>query len=315
MTECNGGPVEEFGALYITGQLSDEEAARFEDHYFACDQCHELLLVLRQIQEGLQEQVTSAARLESATPPQQPLRIVSRRPEASSSGVLLRKPSLRVAVWGSIAAAMLLASVLTLVKFQNGSLIHLEDNTSKAASPNPVPPDPVKPKTKVGKQPAPSSDQQIASLADLQLPVYQPESLRGSDSSSQQHSALTNGLKSYAGGDCNTALNQFKQIIDTLPDKNPDTIAANFYSGLCRLKSHDLLTAQSHFEKTIAAGDSPQLEAAEYFLAQTLILKSDATSARNWLRKTISLHGDYQQRAEAQLTRLVHIAHQPWNLR
>jgi len=311
MTECNGGPVEEFGALYITGQLSDEEAASFEDHYFACDQCHELLLVLRQIQEGLQEQVTSAARLESASAPPQPLRIVSRR----TSETPLRKPSFRVAVWGSIAAALLLVSVLALVKFENGSLVRPDNNTSKAASPNPVPPEPIKPKTKVDQQPAPSADQQLASLADLQLPVYQPEVLRGSDSSSPQHTALNNGLKSYAGGDCNTSLNHFKQVIDALPNKNPDVIAANFYSGLCRLKAHDLLLAQTHFEKAIAAGDSPQLEASEYFLAQTLILKSDATSARNWLRKTISLHGDYQQRAETQLSHLVQIAHRPWNLR
>jgi len=315
MTECNGGPVEELGALYITGQLSDEEAARFEDHYFACDQCHELLLVLRQIQEGLQEEVTREARLEAATTPPQPLRIVSRRPEKSPAGHLHRRPPLQIAVWGTLAAALLVVCIIALVRFATGSLVRNDSSIATAAGPRPVPVQPVQPKGKISQQPAPSADQQLASLADLRMPIYQPEALRDSAASSSQHNALNSGLKSYAGGDCNSALNQFKLVVDAAPDNSADAVTANFYSGLCRLKSHDLLTAETHFEKTIAAGESPQLEAAEYFLAQTLILKSDAASARNWLRKTIALHGDYQQRAEAQLTRLVRFAHQPWNLR
>jgi hypothetical protein len=52
------------------------------------------------------------------------------------------------------------------------------------------------------------------------------------------------------------------------------------------------------------AGDSPQQEAAFYYLAQIALADNDATAARHYLSQTISLHGDFEKRAHAELNQL-----------
>ena len=52
------------------------------------------------------------------------------------------------------------------------------------------------------------------------------------------------------------------------------------------------------------AGDSPEQEAALYFLAQIALARNDAGSARKSLERTVALHGDYERRARVELTHL-----------
>jgi len=44
-------------------------------------------------------------------------------------------------------------------------------------------------------------------------------------------------------------------------------------------------------------GDSPQQEAALYYLAQIALVHNDPTTARHYLARTIALRGDFERRA------------------
>jgi hypothetical protein len=325
MTECIGGPVEEFAERYLNGSLPEAEAESFENHYFACDTCHETLLVMKDIQASL----AAAPRAESGhetgheSDSVQPLRIVSRR---DVKPLQLGTPKKFVA-WGSIAAAILVAVVLTTVALNRHPATETAGNTpsgaksgpsaasSPSASRNAVP----VPGNDKGKSGGTSDDApngavdrnlQIASLADVQLPGYHAAELRGTEPADANEAAFERAMKSYAQGDCGAALAQFSRV----PDNSQHGTAARLYSGLCHFKAHELSQAQSSLERVVTAGDSPQLETAEYYLAQTMLMRSDATTARTWLRKTVALHGDYQAKAQTQLSQLVHLARQPWHV-
>jgi hypothetical protein len=317
MNECIGGPVEEFAERYLNGSLAENEAEKFEEHYFSCETCHEMLVALQDIRSSL----AAASRLEDASGavttvvsesgPAQPLRIVSRR---ASKPVQLGTPR-RFVAWGSIAAAILVAVVLAAVALNRHPAGPQTAGNTPAApkkiAPGTVPGSDTQPENG-SRAPVQAENQnvQLASLADVQLPGYKAPELRGSEVNDPIQTAFASGMKSYTLGDCPEALAQFAHV----PDGGPHGVAARLYGGLCRFKAHELSQAQNSFEAVIAAGDTPQLETAEYYLAQTMLLRSDAATARLWLRRTVSLHGDYQARAQAQLSRLVHIARQTWNV-
>jgi hypothetical protein len=308
MTECNGGPVEEFGDRYLTGGLSESDAERFEDHYLGCEVCHEILSALHQIQEGLQNE--SAEHAEPAESPKtfspQPMRIVSRRSEP----VRVLKPTPRMIAWGSLAAAILLAALVAGVglRYRQQQQSAATHSTPQSAVPAPKTDQPKPEPSPLEPPPTPQEGVLLATLADRHLPYFRIGELRGSDGNDASHVAFQAGMKSYQQGDCRSALSQLQQVAA----ESQDAVAARLYTGLCQFKGRELMKAQVSFEKVIAAGDTPQLEAAEYFLAQTMLLRSDASSARNWLHKTIALHGDYQTRAQTQLSLLVQRARQPW---
>jgi hypothetical protein len=312
MNECIGGPVEEFAERYLNGSLPEAEAEAFEAHYFACDTCHEFLLALKDVQASLEAAPRS---MEATEPTAQPLRIVSRN---GGKPVQLGTPR-RFIAWGSIAAAILVAVVLTTMALNRHGMLHESaanlppspEQQERPAGPTGPLPDKSAPAPKGGTSGAEANHNvQMASLADLQIPGYQASHLRGSESTEAADLSFEGAMRSYAQGNCPAALNQFGHV----PDGSKHGVAARLYGGLCHFKAHELSQAQSSFEAVIAAGDTPQLESAEYYLAQTMLLRSDAATARLWLRRTVSLHGDYQARAQAQLGRLVHIARQTWNV-
>ena len=66
----------------------------------------------------------------------------------------------------------------------------------------------------------------------------------------------------------------------------------------------ELAAAQATLRKVDAAGDSPQQEAALYYLAQVALARQDSTAARHYLARTISLHGDFEQQARLELNKV-----------
>ena len=65
-----------------------------------------------------------------------------------------------------------------------------------------------------------------------------------------------------------------------------------------------LATAESTLRHVAAAGDSPQQEAAWYYLAQIALARSDAETARRDLGRVVALHGDFEQAANTQLKQI-----------
>jgi len=156
----------------------------------------------------------------------------------------------------------------------------------------------VMPQTPPALQPAPSTTNSsaVSLLADLTLPAYQTANLRGTE----EESAFDNGMKAYANGDCSQAIATLSKIETS--DNN--ALAAYFYTGVCQMHEKDFSAAIVSLRRVSDAGDSPQQEAALYYLTQIALAKNDSASARQYLDHTISLRGDFQRRAQAELAKL-----------
>jgi TolA-binding protein len=133
----------------------------------------------------------------------------------------------------------------------------------------------------------------VARLADLTLPAFQAPNLRGQ--SGNPH--FDAGMKAYSRNDCPAAIKALSQV----PPQDDDARAAKFYSGVCQMHEGDLNAASRALEAVANAGDSPQQEAALYYLAQVALERNDSTTARHYLARTISLRGDFEKRAQSQL--------------
>jgi hypothetical protein len=136
----------------------------------------------------------------------------------------------------------------------------------------------------------------ISHLADLTLPAFRAPNLRGASGNPQFEA----GMKAYSSHDCPSAVKTLVQV----PSEDEDSLAARFYSGVCRMHEGDLAGASKSLRGVADAGDSPQQEAAFYFLAQIALAGNDSTTARHYLSRTISLHGDLEQRARAELAKV-----------
>jgi thioredoxin-like negative regulator of GroEL len=136
----------------------------------------------------------------------------------------------------------------------------------------------------------------ISHLADLSLPVFEAPHLRGQDGDAK----FDAGMKAYASQDCGRAV----QLLSQVEAQSDEALAAKFYAGVCQLHEGNLAAASVTLGKVAAARDSAQQEAAIYYLAQIALTREDATSARHYLARTIALHGDFEQRARAELKKI-----------
>lgn len=154
------------------------------------------------------------------------------------------------------------------------------------------------PSTKPSGPAKPSSpaSSALSSLADLTLPAFRAPNLRGQ--SGDPH--FEAGMKAYSSNDCPHAIKTLSQV----PAADEDSSAARFYTGVCQMHDGDLATASQTLRGLAEAGDSPQQEAALYYLAQISLSRNDSTTARHYLARTISLRGDFERRARSELTNL-----------
>jgi Putative zinc-finger len=294
MTRCIGSPAQEMAESYLAGELPETEADRFENHYIGCESCHEYLITLQEIRDALARE---------------PIAIVARTaepvaPRRSFSGKILAFP-VPLAVLASLAAALLVGVVLSGIQRSTPMLQRGRAANSSVAAAKPenrIPgasSDRAPAKRRVTSAPVAQPalpDSQLATLADVHLPGYEQPQLRGEEPANGDHLEFSTGMQAYVEGDCDRAIESLAKV----PATAADGVAGKLYSGLCQLKGRELESAQVSFGDVIAAGDTPELETAEYFQAQTLLLRGDAAGAKNWLNQTIALHGDYEDRAQKQ---------------
>jgi hypothetical protein len=286
MTTCNGERAEEVAEAYIQGSLSEFETERFEDHYFDCPPCFAYLQAVQSIQQEL------------ASRP--PIEVVVRERRRH-----------RIFALAAIAAALVVGVLVVQgirMRREQPSTAALTipaqvDNPSTPASSAPSLP-PVPPASSSSAQsqaPTPQETEkqpstELTQLADLSLPPFQSNTLRDGD----VQDGFATGMQAYKRGDCAAAIPSLASV----PAENEDATAAQFYAAACELDAHHLDAAIADFKAVIRAGDSPQLEAATYYLAQAMLARGDAAAARSYLQQTIALHGDYEQLAHDQLQRL-----------
>lgn len=300
MTECIGSPAQEMAEQYLAGGLPESEAEQFENHYFGCDECHGYVLALQEIRDGLAREPIAVAAAPVLAP------VASRQ---TFRGRILAFP-VPMAVLGSIAAALIFGYILVRVQ-RSHPILQPGHAAGQVASVKQQPPvsNETQPKTTgesdtLAKKDAKSASgggiTELALLADMHLPGYQQPQLRGAEPADAGQAAFATGMQAYANGDCAKAL----ESLNAVPGTASEGVASRLYSGLCEFKLRQLEQAQANFAKVIAAGDTPQLETAEYFQAQSRLLRSDAHGAASWLNKTIALHGDYEERAQKQISEL-----------
>jgi len=301
MTQCLGIPAEEMAERYLAGGLSEAESEQFENHYFGCEPCHEQLLALQELRDGLIRESMVMATTAS----------LNQSRNRGFVGRLLAFP-VPVAVLGSIAATLVFGAVLVGIQ-RSGYFAHsnrggaaMAKTVRPASAPELIPapsPDPGAAAAKSGDgNGATAQNEELASLADLRLPGFEQPQLRDGEPNDLGHEAFSLGMTAYTKGDCGKALSSFEKV----PETAADGVAAELYSGLCRLRHREPGRAQANFARVIAAGDTPQLETAEYFQAQAKLLQGDRPGAASWLRRTIALHGDYEARARTLNALLTH---------
>jgi len=192
----------------------------------------------------------------------------------------------RVIPWPQVAAAIGAIAALLLIAVMGYRNFKHRADVAKNPGSNP---------SSVQKTEPPSSSA-IAQLADLTLPPFAGSSLRGAAEDTKYQA----GMKAYVSGDCAAAVGDLERV----PTQSADALAAQFYSGVCQMKLNQLAAAAATLDRVVDKGDSPQQEAALYYLAQIALLRGDSAGASQNLEKVISLHGDFEQRAADEMKKL-----------
>jgi len=142
------------------------------------------------------------------------------------------------------------------------------------------------------RHPATSAPSSVAQLADLTLPPFRASNLR----EESEDANFVSGMKAYSTGDCHSALRALTRVSSS----SSAARAAQLYSGVCQMHLGDLPAATATLQRVAVAGDSPQQEAACYYLAQVALARNDLALARQYLDRTVALHGNFEQRARSQ---------------
>jgi hypothetical protein len=201
--------------------------------------------------------------------------------------ILRKKPLAWPIRLGAIAAIL-------LIGFLGYRIVSRQANPPGTAA-NPTPPA-AQATVPTTSNSTPLASPALAQLADLTLPAYQPSNLRGAG----EDSAFTAGMKAYAKDDCPGAVSSLAQV----RAPNGDSLEASFYTGVCLMHEQKLSAAHDKLQQVARAGDSPEQEAALYYLAQVALARNDAVAARHALALTVSLHGDFERRARTELASL-----------
>lgn len=264
MNPCTGAPANQYALDYVEGNLREDEAERFEKHYFDCPVCLDYLQALQSVGTQLAAMPAIRAELEQARPKRK---------------LLLGWPVMTWAI-GSAVAAVLVIAIAYRASVARPSVQTIAQNSAPVSAP-------VAPVT-----PSPSSAVKPSMLADLTLPAFVAPNLRGA--SEETH--FEAGMKSYSSGDCHAAI----ATLGLVPSQASESRAAQFYSAACQMRLGDSAAAAKGMSAVADAGDSPQQESAIYYQAQLALEANDAAAAHRYLQRVIALQGDLESRARAQ---------------
>ena len=266
MTHCTGTPAETCLERYIQGILPEFEARKFEEHFFDCPVCLAQVQAFQAVAMQLGAKPVEIAKIDAVKKP-------------------IAWP-VRAAGLGAIAATLLVGYVGVRTMRQS------TQHPMAAAVPDVTEAPPIAVQTPAGK----AATLAVSRLADFTLPVFRMSNLRGESRNAQ----FDEGMKAYIRKDCVNAVRDLKKV----PAQDADRLAAQFYTGVCQIQEKELDAASGTLRAVAGAGDSPQQEAALYYLAQLALAREDASAARDYLKQTIALRGDFEEQARAELKQL-----------
>jgi tetratricopeptide (TPR) repeat protein len=132
----------------------------------------------------------------------------------------------------------------------------------------------------------------LEELARYEPPAYAPVVLRGTaDESAREFRAA---MEHYLRRDYRAAIPRLERAV-RFNERGAD---ASFYLAACRLLLGETDAAIAGFRRTIALGDTPYLEEAQFGLAKAHLKKQDLDAALRALRQVIELRGELQASAE-----------------
>jgi len=254
-TTCTVVRNNDLAERYLLGRLEGSELEAFEAHLFECAACFELV------------QTLSAVRGELARD----------RDGIVSAG---RPRPNRWLVPIAAAAALLVATSGSLLWIRQRAAVPASTATppvaATAESSRPAP---------AGSQAADRRAEELLALSRIDPPAYVPLRLRGVRASAD----FDRAMNAYKSGDYETA----STLLQGEVARDPDSLPANFFLGVCRLMTGDAAAASDRLRAAIAAGDSTYRQLAEIFLAKALIRSGDVDGAVQAAARASRLDGDY----------------------
>ena len=132
----------------------------------------------------------------------------------------------------------------------------------------------------------------------VELPPYTPARLRAVPSAAQ--SLFRDAMTHYTVTNCAGAIDGLRRAVAA----DRAYTQARFYLGACELHTGATNEAATSLQRVIAAGESPYLEDARWFLAQARVKQGDLEAARQELERVIALNGDRREAARRLLDEL-----------
>lgn len=148
------------------------------------------------------------------------------------------------------------------------------------------------------RQSSPVSPERFQLLAQFEPPPYTPTALRGGGTAKPSH--FRTGMERYLKKDYAGAIPELKTALKA----QPGFAQAQFYLGICELLTGDRASGNEDLRKVIAAGDTPYLEGARFYLAKSLLGEGRIAEARQLLEDVASMHGDLEKQAQALVPQL-----------
>ncbi len=185
--------------------------------------------------------------------------------------------------WASVAAAV-------LVLGSSGAfwLLRRTPSVPSAAPPAPV----------AVASPVIPDATQLAELARVDPPRYEPLRLRGHEDAAAVR--FRKAMEPYARGTWAAAL----PLLTEASRLDPKDARSAFYEGACALLVGRAEQGIDSFRRVVALGETPYLEEARFYLAKAYLGAGDLQAARGELNEVVRLEGDRRDEARRLLERL-----------
>ena len=138
--------------------------------------------------------------------------------------------------------------------------------------------------------------ERIELLARIEPPEYEA-SAAGAKSSPEFRAAMERYRKrDYAG-----AVSGLRATTQA----QPQSVEGRFYLAICLLLTNDHGAGIQELQTVIAAGDTPYLERAHFYMAKALLADRNIGGAQRELRKITEMHGQLEKQAQVLQAQIV----------
>jgi hypothetical protein len=240
---------------YLKATLPPQEQEAFEEHYFECAACFEMLQTYRALQAEIG---TSVASMPAIPEP---------RPRMSRWWFAIARAAALVLIAGF---TWWLRNPASIVPPQPELAAGTPVQAPPTTAPAPLPPEKIDSRTQSKAPPTMS----LTTLAQVEPAVYIPSALRGSTDDATERFQVA--MRRYVDGDYEGAIPGLQAAME-LNSKAPHVA---FFLAISNRLTGRLEPAIADLERAIALGESPYLEEAHFYLAQSRLRQGSVQATR-----------------------------------